>query len=70
MVTATELSNTTASVLARVKRGEELAVTERGRVVARLVPAQPHPLAHLVARGALHPPTGLTVFPQLARPGP
>lgn len=69
-VSVTELNQATATVLARVKQGEELAVTERGRVVARLVPAQPHPLAHLVARGALHPPTGLTVFPQLARPGP
>lgn len=63
----TELNNTTAAVLARVKRGEHVVVTERGRVVAQLVPAEPHPLAHLVARGTLHPPTALTIFPELPR---
>ncbi|MGH3977807.1 MAG: prevent-host-death family protein [Pseudonocardiaceae bacterium] len=32
-------------------------ITERGTVVARLVPAQPHSLSHLIASGALRPPT-------------
>ncbi|MGH3538880.1 MAG: type II toxin-antitoxin system Phd/YefM family antitoxin, partial [Pseudonocardiaceae bacterium] len=40
-----ELNQNTAGVLARVKRGEELDITERGAIIARLVPAQPHPLA-------------------------
>lgn len=63
----TELNNSTAAVLARVRRGGQLVVTERGRVVAQLVPAKPHPLAHLVDRGTLHPPTDLTIFPELPR---
>jgi prevent-host-death family protein len=44
-----ELNQDTAGVLARVKRGEEIDVTERGVVIARLVPAQAHPLADLIA---------------------
>lgn len=53
-----ELNQNTAGVLARVKRGEAIDVTERGVVVARLIPAQPHPLAELIASGRLRPPTG------------
>ncbi|MBA3741508.1 type II toxin-antitoxin system Phd/YefM family antitoxin [Sporichthya sp.] len=52
-----ELNQNTAGVLARVKRGESINVTERGVVIARLVPAQPHPLAELIASGRLHPAT-------------
>ncbi len=52
-----ELNQDTAGVLARVKRGEEIDITERGRVIARLVPAQTDPLADLVASGKLRPPT-------------
>lgn len=36
-----ELRQNLSRYLLRVKRGEPLAVTERGRVVARLVPAGP-----------------------------
>jgi prevent-host-death family protein len=52
-----DLNQDTAGVLARVKRGEEIDITERGRVIARLVPAQADPLADLVASGKLRPPT-------------
>jgi prevent-host-death family protein len=51
-----ELNQNTAGVLARVKRGEEVDITERGKVIARLVPAQRHPLADLIASGKLRPP--------------
>ena len=52
-----ELNQNTAGVLARVKHGEEIDITERGTVIARLVPAQPHPLADLIASGRLRPAT-------------
>ncbi|WP_420108192.1 type II toxin-antitoxin system Phd/YefM family antitoxin [Mycolicibacter arupensis] len=52
-----ELNQNTAGVLARVKRGEHLEITERGTVVARLVPAQDSPLAEMIKAGLLHPAT-------------
>lgn len=52
-----ELNQNTAGVLARVKRGEEIDITERGAIIARLVPAQRHPLADLIASGKLRAPT-------------
>ena len=52
-----ELNQNTAGVLARVKRGEHLEITERGTVVARLVPAQNSPLAEMIKTGRLHPAT-------------
>jgi prevent-host-death family protein len=50
-----ELNQNTASVLARVKRGEHIDITERGAVVARLVPAQDNPLSDLLGSGKLRP---------------
>ncbi len=52
-----ELNQNTAGVLARVKRGEHIDITERGAVVARLVPAQENPLAEMISAGRLHPAT-------------
>jgi prevent-host-death family protein len=52
-----QLNQDTAGVLARVKQGEKLDVTERGTVIASLVPVASHPLADLVAAGTLHLPT-------------
>jgi prevent-host-death family protein len=52
-----ELNQNTAGVLARVKRGEPIDITERGAVVARLVPAQDHPLSEMISSGRLHPAT-------------
>ena len=53
-----ELRQHLSRYIDRVKEGESLTVTERGREVARLVPAGPKdsPLARLVAeRGATMP---------------
>lgn len=45
--------------LARVKQGESLDVTERGRVVARLVPPEaPDPWERMVADGRVTPGKG------------
>jgi prevent-host-death family protein len=52
-----ELNQNTAGVLARVKHGEEIDITERGVIIARLIPAQPRPLTDLIATGKLRPPT-------------
>ncbi|WP_024440960.1 type II toxin-antitoxin system Phd/YefM family antitoxin [Mycobacterium sp. UM_WGJ] len=52
-----ELNQNTAGVLARVKRGEQLEITERGTVIARLVPAEADPLAEMIKAGRLHPAT-------------
>ncbi len=49
------LNQETARVLARVKAGEEIVVTERGTVIARIVPASAGPLDALVAAGRVHP---------------
>lgn len=63
-----ELNQNTAGVLARVKGGEEIDVTERGTVVARLVPAQRDALASLVATGRLRPPTARGPVPRPSGP--
>ena len=49
------LNQETARVLARVKHGEEIDITERGVVVARLVPAESSPTAWLFATGSFRP---------------
>jgi antitoxin (DNA-binding transcriptional repressor) of toxin-antitoxin stability system len=41
----------------RVKRGEQIDITERGVVIARLVPTQGDPLSDLLSTGKLHPAT-------------
>ena len=56
-VAVRELNQNTAGVLARVKHGEEIDITERGAVVARLVPAHAHPLSGLIGSGKLRPAT-------------
>jgi prevent-host-death family protein len=58
------LNQETARVLARVKQGEEIDITERGVVVARLVPAQPSPLARLIATGSFRPPRYTNPIPR------
>lgn len=52
-----ELNHDTAGVLARVKSGEPVDITERGIVVARLIPVGDHPLAELCRSGKLRPAT-------------
>jgi len=54
-----DLGQNVSRVLARVKRGETLIVTEHGAPVATLSPYQgASSLAELVARGEASPPTG------------
>ena len=50
------LNQETARVLARVKQGEEIEITERGAVIARLVPAGPSPVTRLLETGKLRMP--------------
>ena len=52
-----ELNQNTAAVLARVKHGEQIEISERGNVIARLIPAVEHPLSDLMESGKLHPAT-------------
>ena len=51
------LNQETAKVLARVKAGEEITLTERGSVIARIVPATARPLDDLVSAGRVRPAT-------------
>lgn len=51
------LNQETARVLARVKRGEEITVTERGKVIARIIPAIAGPLNALITAGRVQPAT-------------
>lgn len=44
-------------MLARVKAGEEITVTERGAVIARIVPASAGPLDDLIGAGRVRPAT-------------
>jgi prevent-host-death family protein len=62
------LNQDTASVMARVKGGEEITITERGVVIAKLIPAQPSPLADLIASGKLRPATAQGPFPRPSGP--
>jgi prevent-host-death family protein len=51
------LNQETSKVLARVKRGEEITLTERGEVIARIVPASAGPLDALISAGRVQPAT-------------
>jgi prevent-host-death family protein len=52
-----ELSQRTARVLALVRDGETVEITDRGKVVARIVPAADDRYAQLVAAGIIRPAT-------------
>jgi prevent-host-death family protein len=56
-VSIRELNRETSKVLARVKRGEEIILTERGEVIARIVPACAGPLNALISTGRVQPAT-------------
>jgi len=60
-----ELNQQTSLVMARVKKGESIEITERGRVIAKLEPVRtlPEPLATLVAQGKVIPPTSFGPLP-------
>lgn len=51
------LNQETSKVLARVKRGEEIILTERGEIIARIVPASAGPLDALISSGRVQPAT-------------
>jgi prevent-host-death family protein len=51
------LNQDTAGVLARVERGGTVEITNRGQVIARIVPVRQSPLTDLIASGAVLPPT-------------
>lgn len=51
------LNQETSKVLARVKSGEEIAVTERGEVIAHITPASPGPLDSMISAGRVQPAT-------------
>jgi len=56
------LNQDTAGVLARVEQGETVEITNRGRLVARIVPVGVDPLDELINTGAITPPTILLPF--------
>jgi prevent-host-death family protein len=51
-----QLNQDTAGVLDRVKRGEHINMTERGRIIARIIPASDNPFSTMISIGKLHPP--------------
>lgn len=65
------LNQETSKVLARVKAGEEVTVTERGAVIARIVPVAPSPFNDLVVAGRVRPAAvrGLAPRPTLRAVG-
>ena len=63
-----ELNQNTAGVLARVKAGEPIEITERGTVIARLIPVQEQPLAEWIGTGKLQPATLTGAAPRPAGP--
>lgn len=50
-----ELSQRTAHVLALVRAGETVEVTDRGKIVARIVPATDDRYKQLIAAGVIRP---------------
>jgi prevent-host-death family protein len=67
-----ELRHHTSEVIARVRRGETIEVTEHGTPVARLVPFErperPAILARLEAEGRLRPAKNPGYMPQRLHP--
>ncbi len=50
-----ELSQRTAKIIALVRAGETVEVTDRGKVVAHIVPAVADRYAQLIAAGVIRP---------------
>jgi prevent-host-death family protein len=50
-----ELRQNASQYIARVARGESIEVTQRGRLVARIVPARPDTWAGMIERGDIIP---------------
>lgn len=67
------LNQDTAGVLARVEAGETVEITNRGRLVARIVPAVTGELDDLVAAGRVVPASireAFSIPAGLVEPGP
>jgi prevent-host-death family protein len=54
-----ELNQNPSKAVARVRAGESIIVTDRGRPVLRMVPETEHPdtLARMISSGQVRPPT-------------
>ncbi len=65
-----ELSQRTARVLALVRAGETVEVTDRGRTVARIVPAEDDRYEQLVAAGLIRQAAGPFSLSHLPEPAP
>jgi prevent-host-death family protein len=50
-----ELRQNASQYIARVARGESIEVTQRGRLVARIVPARPETWEDMIERGDIIP---------------
>jgi prevent-host-death family protein len=50
-----ELRQHASRYIARVARGETIEVTQRGRLVARIIPARPDTWEDMIARGDIIP---------------
>jgi prevent-host-death family protein len=53
-----DLKQNASEVMARVKRGDSVVVTDRGRPVGRIVPLSPSPIEELISAGLLTEPSG------------
>lgn len=53
-----ELKQNPSKVLAEVKAGETVAITERGVKIARMVPVAPSPLEEMILAGEVTVPKG------------
>lgn len=64
-----ELRNSSAEVLRRVERGESLLISNKGVVVARIVPVSHNSLDSLIERGEAKPPSApISTLSDIARP--
>lgn len=64
-----ELRQNASKILARVKAGETVAVTDRGRAIARITPTPESDWDALVESGAIRPPLSETPLYKI-RPRP
>ena len=73
MSTISETKNNLSALLERVRAGESITITDRGRPVARLVPVREADDAHLVElarRGLVRNGTAADLSPIVGVPGP
>jgi prevent-host-death family protein len=63
-----DLNQDTASVLARVERGEVVEITNRGKPIARIIPAEHSELDDLISRGRVVPASSSGPIPRPSGP--